>query len=77
MVKDSKKYVVITKIANNPDGSAKCVKHHVNDLLKYTAYLDHTFPGWRWFNVYGKKSRDKLGSFTRNNRPVSRWLQKN
>jgi len=36
----SKKYKVIAKIRNNPDGSAYCVKYRVNDLKKFAAFLD-------------------------------------
>ena len=69
-----KRYRVITKIGNNPDGSARCVKYHVNDLVKYAAFLDREWPSWTWSNVYDKETGQQLGSFTNRNRPASKAL---
>ena len=30
-----KKYKVIAKVKNNPDGTAQCVKYGVSDLIKF------------------------------------------
>jgi hypothetical protein len=67
-----KLYACIAKVGNNPDGSAKCVKHRVSNLEKYALYLDGSFPDWRWFNVYsnvGQNKGNQLSSFTKNSRP--------
>jgi len=72
--KQHSRYLVITKIANNPDRTAKCVKYRCTDLLKYVQFLDLKFPFWTWTNVYSNLERNKyeqLGSFTSKNRPVS------
>jgi hypothetical protein len=72
-----KKYKVIVKIKNNPDGSAYCIKYRVTDLLKFTQFLDKTWSEWKWFNVYenlGMNKGNQIASFTRNDRPVSRFL---
>lgn len=68
-------YVCITKVGTNPDGSTKCVKYHVSNLVKYAAYLDTHFPKWAWTNVYaggGHKVEQgkQVGNFTNNNRPT-------
>lgn len=67
-----KKYVCIAKVGNNPDRTAKCIRHNLNDLLKYTSFLDTSFSSWTWFNVYSKKSRVQVGSFTKFKRPMTR-----
>jgi hypothetical protein len=69
-----KKYRCIVKIGNRGNGSAHCVKYHVNNLLKFTVFLDKEFPDWRWYNVYSQKSGEKLDSFTKFQRPVRRWV---
>lgn len=69
-----KKYKVIAKVGNNENGTAKCVKYNVNDLVKFSQFLDKQFPAWTWFNVYSKESKLQLGSFTKFKRPVSRFM---
>ena len=71
----TKKYVAIVKTGNNPDGSAHCVKYRLNDLLKFTAFLDKKWTGWRWFNLYcnqGEYKRKQIASFTNKRRPISK-----
>lgn len=73
----SKKYKVIVKIKNNPDGTAHCVKYRVTDLIKFTLFLDMKWNNWRWFNVYsniGVNKGEQLANFTKNNRPESRFV---
>jgi hypothetical protein len=68
----AKKYKVIIKINNNPDGSAYCIKYRVNDLLKLTKFLDKSWTQWKWFNVYsnlGTNKGEQIANFTKNNRP--------
>ncbi len=50
------------------------VKYHVNDLLKFTDFLDGNFPSWRFFNVYSKKTSQQLANFTKNKKPQSKWI---
>lgn len=72
-----KKYKVIVKIKNNPDRAAYCVKYRVSDLIKFTQFLDQKWTGWKWFNVYsniGINTGEQLASFTKNKRPVSRFV---
>jgi hypothetical protein len=68
----SKKYTCIAKIGNNPDFKANCVKHRLDDLLKYTTFLDRTFPTWTWFNVFLKETGIQVMSFTKHRRPKGR-----
>lgn len=61
------RYTVIAKIE-----AEKFVKYRVNNLLKFTRFLDDSFPNWRWFNVY--KNEKQVGNFTNKNRPTSSRL---
>lgn len=68
-----KKYIAIVKVADNPDGSAKCLKYRFNDLLKFTTFLDKDWRTWRWFNVYANKGNykgEQLDNFTNKRRPL-------
>lgn len=72
-----KRYVCICKVGNNPDGSARCIKHRLDNLLSYVKFLDREHPTWRWFNVYANRGSNKgeqLGSFTVNRRPESKKI---
>lgn len=60
----TKKYIVIAKVGND-----KFIKHHVSNLLLYTNYLDKNWSDWRWFNVFDKKTKEQITSFTKNRRP--------
>lgn len=64
----SKKYKVIVKVGND-----KFVKYHATNLLTFTSFLDSKFPEWRWYNIYDK-SGNQIGSFTRKNRPTSKFI---
>jgi len=69
--------MVIVKIKNNPDCTAHCVKYRVTDLIKFTLFIDKKWEGWKWFNVYsntGVNKGEQLASFTKNKRPVSRFV---
>ena len=71
------KYKVIVKVKNNVDGTAHCLKYRVTDLMKFTLFLDKKWEGWKWFNVYSNLGINKgkqLASFTKNKRPVSRFV---
>lgn len=75
--KVSKIYVCICKVGNNPDGTAKCIKHRLNDLLSYVRFLDQYHPTWTWFNVYSNTGANKgqqLASYTKHNRPVGKKI---
>lgn len=72
-----KKYKVIVKISNNPNGTAYCVKYRVNDLLKFTQFIDKKWVEWKWFNVYsnlGINKGNQLANFTKYNRPVTKFV---
>jgi len=52
---------------------------HVNNLLKFTDFLDTKYSDWRFFNVYRnseneEKDNVELARFTKNNRPRSAWI---
>jgi hypothetical protein len=61
------KYKVIAKVSDD-----HFVKYRTENLLKFTAFLDKEYSGWRWFNVFFKG--EQIGNFTKNNRPVTKRL---
>lgn len=61
----SKQYSCIVKV----DGERFVKYRTVNNLLKFTVFLDTNFPEWRYYNVYSKESKEQITSFTKNNRP--------
>ena len=73
----SKKYVAIVKTGNNAYGAAHCVKYRFNDLIKFTEFLDSNWQGWKWFNVYsnrGKNKRQQVANFTNKQRPLKNYV---
>lgn len=68
-----KKVLAIVKVDNE-----RFVKYHVNNLLKFTTFLDEKYSGWRWFNVFATDGASKglqLTSFTSKNRPTVIWYR--
>lgn len=65
MTTDNKQYSCIVKV-----DAERFVKYRtVNNLLKFTIFLDENFPMWRYYNVYNKKTKEQITSFTKNKRP--------
>ncbi len=76
-MKTSKKYKAIVKIKNNPDGTAFCIKYRFDDLLKFTNFLDSSWQEWKWYKVFSNKNENigqQIGSFTKHNKPNSRYI---
>jgi hypothetical protein len=72
-----KRYIAIVKIGNNPNGTARCLKYHFDDLLKFTNFLDTKWKEWKWFNLFANRGENKgiqLGNFTKNKRPKKRQI---
>ncbi len=46
----------------------------VSDLQRFTAFLDNKHKHWRWFNVFDKKTKQQIASFTNKNKPAARTL---
>jgi len=73
MKKSKKKYKVIVKIGNDD-----FKKWNVNNLVKFTSFLDRQFSDWRWYNVY-QYTKDgtgkQLANFTKNKRPRFAYVQ--
>lgn len=72
-----KKYTCIAKTSDD-----KFVKYRLDNLLKFTQFMDMKWPGWRWFNVFDNRTKTQVANFTKNNRPISSrvcdgWYQKN
>jgi len=62
-----KKYKVIVKVT-----TSNFAKYNVNDLIAFTKFLNTKFKDWRWFNVFEKGKQ--VGSFTKNNCPISKHI---
>lgn len=62
------KYRIIVKA-----GPDRFVKYRSDNLLSFTNFLDKSYKGWRWFNVYSKDG-EQLASFTNKHRPDSKQL---
>lgn len=65
----TKKMVCIVKV-----GGEKFVKYHVNNLLKFTEYLDREYPDWRFINVFDSKSERQVANYTKNKRPGAKHV---
>lgn len=61
----SKTYQVIVKVGKN-----KFVKYRVNNLIAFTKFIDKQYKDWRWFNVYDKKTKAQIASYTKYNKPL-------
>lgn len=59
-----KRMKVIAKV-----GPDRFVKYNVDNLLSFTKFLDRSYPDWKWFNVFDKRSREQVSSYTKNHRP--------
>jgi len=65
-------YKVIVKIwEGSKRGEDSFKKWHVWNLLKLVEFLDQKFPNWKWFNVYDKRTKEQIASYTKNNRPTA------
>ena len=68
-----KKYKVIAKIGND-----EFAKWNVNNLIKFTKFLDKNYPNWRGFNVYEYRKEgngQQIANFTTNNRPRTAFVR--
>jgi hypothetical protein len=65
MKRPAKKYTCIVKT-----GPEKFVKYRLNDLVKFTTFLDHHWSDWRWFNVFDNRARAQVANFTKEKRPA-------
>ncbi len=62
----SKKYTCIVKA-----GPQKFVKYRLNDLVKFTSFLDRNWSTWTWYNVFDNRTRMQVGNFTKYQKPVA------
>jgi hypothetical protein len=46
----------------------------VSNLLSFTRFLDDKHKHWRWYNVFDKRTKQQLASFTNKNKPVASTL---
>lgn len=69
------RYRCWAKIGNKEDGKPKTVTYHSNNLLSFTRFLDIHFKTWTYFNVYRVKDGNKIGQFTKYNRPTTSFIK--
>lgn len=69
MNKVEKKYTIIAKVTAD-----RFVKYRCSDLLSLARFLDKSWPDWRWFNVFDKRTKEQIANFTKNNRPQTKTL---
>lgn len=69
MNKAEKKYTIIAKVGNE-----KFVKYRCSDLLSLVRFLDKSWPDWRWFNVFDKRTKEQIANFTTKNRPQTKTI---
>lgn len=43
--------------------------YYVNNLVRFTQFLNKTYPDWRFMNVYDKISDLQIANFTKYNKP--------
>ena len=61
----SRKYAAIIKLANNPDGSAKCLKYRFDNLTKFIGFWirnGHNGSGLIYTLTKGQTRELKLGT---------------
>ena len=63
------KRAVIVKTGKGKEDFARY--EYVNDLVRFTQFLDRQFPEWCYMNVYEREGRKQIASFTKYKRPVS------
>lgn len=61
-------------ICNVKADGTKFVQYHVNNLLKFTEWLDKEYPDWRWYNVFDSTTKQQVASFTRHRRPQTKYI---
>ena len=44
---------------------------YVNDLVRFTNFINTKYPNWRFMNVFDKETRQQIASFTKKNPPTS------
>ena len=62
------KYKIIVKVSSD-----KFVKYRSSDLLSFTRFLDKSYNGWRYMNVYDRTG-EQVASFTSKNKPTTKLL---
>ena len=63
-------YKIIVKVSAD-----KFVKYHTTNLITFTTFLDKSFEGWRWFNVFDKNGIQVANFTTKNTQIVVRLNQ--
>lgn len=67
-----KKFICITKV-----GGDVWLKHHVNNMLSFVAYLDKNHPDWKFINCYSDQHErfgERIANYTKYKRPLFRYI---
>jgi len=62
-------YVIIVKV-----GEKKYLKYHISNLVSFTEFLNRCYSDWKYFNVYDRKTRKQICSFTQRNQPNTKHV---
>jgi len=66
------RYNIVAKCSS---GRRDFRKWRTSDLLKFTRFLDANYPDWKYFNVYDRRTRVQLSSFTKNSKPLTKYVR--
>lgn len=67
-------YTIIVKVLNR-GRQIHITYHKVTDLKRFENFIDKQFQKWYYFNVYDRKTRTRLESFTNKRRPIRRKIR--
>ena len=46
----------------------------VTNLIRFTEFLDTTYPSWRFYNVFDSKTKEQIASYTQKRKPQTRFV---
>jgi len=68
-------YTIVVAVPHPEEkGKKKWLTYHSPDLLSFQRFLDRDWDNWLFFNVFDKLG-NRLASFTKNNRAVSKRVE--
>ena len=62
------KYKIIVKVSSD-----RFVKYRSSNLISFTRFLDKSYKGWRYMNVYDRTG-EQVANYTSKNKPTSRFV---
>lgn len=70
-------YKIMAKVGgDNRKGEKAIMKvYRTSNLVRTFEFIRTKYPGFTWMNVFDRKTKNKLGSFTKNNPPKTARFQ--